>query len=96
MCYEKDKTSYTLTKNGSQNFKKGHCGFIKIENSATNNYHSFRENCVNKRKSCADCGKDFSEDLRFEVHHVDFNRKNNDVKNRAIKLYKKMYYYAHC
>lgn len=79
--YEKNKNTYTLTKNGSQNFKKGHCGFIKLENSATNNYHSFRNNCINERKSYADCGTNFSEDLRFEVHHIDFNRKNNNIMN---------------
>lgn len=81
--YEKNKNVYTLTKNGSQNFKKGHCGFIKLENSATNNYRSFRDDCVNERKSCTDCGTEFSEDLRFEVHHIDFNRKNNNVMNYA-------------
>lgn len=36
---------------------------------------------MQSRKACEVCGKPYSEAIRFELHHRDGNRKNNDRSN---------------
>ena len=35
----------------------------------------------NKKQKCLCCGKIYSTDVRFEVHHKDFDRLDNDIEN---------------
>lgn len=95
--YEKNKNNYLFT-NG--NFvpnvpKKGQQGFQSNYDGASVTYYRFRDKSVSSRRCCDDCGKSYSEDERFEVHHSDFDRTNNTEENYAwlcVSCHKKRHY----
>lgn len=95
--YEKNKHNYLFT-NG--NFvpnvpKKGQQGFQSNYDGASVTYYRFRDKSVSSRRCCDDCGKPYSEDERFEVHHSDFDRTNNTEENYAwlcVSCHKKRHY----
>lgn len=95
--YEKNKNNYLFT-NG--NFvpnvpKKGQQGFQSNYDGASVTYYRFRDKSVSSRRCCDDCGKPYSEDERFEVHHSDFDRTNNTEENYAwlcVSCHKKRHY----
>ena len=102
MLYVKDKykksdfdasfTDGTFEKNIP---KKGQMGFQKKENGASVKFNAFRKEHVLLKCACESCGRPYSEDCRFEVHHKDGNRKNNDYDNYqwlCVSCHKKIHY----
>jgi len=95
--YEKNKTKYLLTDgNFEKNIpKKGQIGFQKMKDGAYVHYRTKRENCVKAKEPCAICGEVYSDNIRFEVHHKDGNRLNNDYDNLqwlCVSCHKKEHY----
>ncbi len=95
--YEKCTTNYKFTDgNFENNFpKKGQCGFRKREDGDSVLYNKFRTICKTERRCCEDCGRKYSDDYRFEVHHEDFDRTNNSFDNYAwlcVSCHKKRHY----
>ena len=75
--------------------QKGQCGFRNIENGSSVLYDSFREKCIKNKKRCENCGCEYSEDKRFEVHHIDMDRKHNSLDNFmwvCCSCHKKIHY----
>ena len=95
--YEKNTTNYKFTDgNFENNFpKKGQCGFRKREDGDSVLYNKFRSMCKAEIRCCEDCGREYSDDYRFEVHHEDFDRTNNSFDNYAwlcVSCHKKRHY----
>lgn len=96
-AYEKCTNRYVFT-NGdfTPNIpKKGQMGFQKNPDGASVKYIAFREACIEARLACSCCGKAYSEDARFEVHHRDMNRSNNEWNNfdwLCVSCHKKKHY----
>lgn len=72
---------FTNNKTPSNTPKLGQRGFQKKDFSAINSYNDFRDLHVKNGIACSMCGIPFSASLRFEVHHKDFDRMNNDQSN---------------
>lgn len=75
--------------------QKGQCGFRNIENGSSVLYDSFREKCIKNKKRCENCGCEYSDDKRFEVHHIDMDRKHNSLDNFmwvCCSCHKKIHY----
>jgi len=95
--YSKKKYNYSYTDgNFELNYpQKGEQGFQKNENGAFVKYHDFLIKNKNNRNNCELCGAKYSEEKRFEVHHKDFNRHNNEPNNfqwLCCSCHKKMHY----
>lgn len=95
--YEKCKNRYTFTDGifDSNVPHKGQMGFQKNPDGASVKYLSFRDACVEARLPCNSCGKQYSDDERFEVHHRDMNRYNNEWNNfdwLCVSCHKKAHY----
>lgn len=60
---------------------KGQMGFQENPDGASVKYLAFRNFCVFEKLPCAHCGKQFRESARFEVHHRDMDRHNNEFNN---------------
>jgi len=70
-------------------------GFQKIDDGATVLYHLKKDNCESAKEPCEICGKEYSKDIRFEVHHRDGDRLNNDYENfqwLCVSCHKKAHY----
>lgn len=97
--YEKDKTKYAFT-NGifeSNIPVKGQKGFQANPSGDTVVYNQYRKECIAKDKPCTDCELPYSHDVRFEVHHIDFDRTHNEPSNYAwlcCNCHKKRHYAA--
>lgn len=97
--YEKDKTKYAFT-NGifETNIPaKGQKGFQTNPSGDTVVYNQYRKECIAKDKPCTDCELPYSHDVRFEVHHIDFDRTHNEPLNYAwlcCNCHKKRHYAA--
>lgn len=97
--YEKDKTKYAFT-NGifESNIPiKGQKGFQANPSGDTVVYKQYRKECIAKDKPCTDCELPYSHDVRFEVHHIDFDRTHNEPSNYAwlcCNCHKKRHYAA--
>ena len=81
--YETTTKKYNFT-NGSytSNYpNKGECGFIKNKDGESVKYKNRRQKMVELRAPCSECGKEYSESERFELHHIDRNRTNNCDEN---------------
>ena len=74
-------TSFTIGNFEKNIPKKGEQGFQKNPNGASVKYLSFRKIQIEHKNPCEACGKLYSNSERFEVHHKDFNRKNNNFDN---------------
>ena len=81
--YEHDKFDSTFTDGSyvSNIPTKGQMGFQKKPDGASVKYLAFRNFCVFEKLPCAHCGKQFNESARFEVHHRDMDRHNNEFNN---------------
>lgn len=81
--YEVCKNTYNLTDgNFESNCPKiGEMGFQFKEYSVTNNYNNTKAEKKGQRCSCEICGKPYDENARFELHHKNFDRTNNDCDN---------------
>lgn len=81
--YEVCKNTYNLTDgNFESNCPKiGEMGFQFKEYSVTNNYNNTKAEKKSQRCNCEICGKPYDESARFELHHKDFDRTNNDCDN---------------
>lgn len=80
--YEKTNFDSSLTDgNYTKNYPKiGECGFRKIEDGASVIFNNTRKFCIEHKKRCTLCGKEY-DGTKFELHHRDLNRKNNNVEN---------------
>ena len=81
--YEVNRNKYLFT-NG--NYKKntpihGERGFQSIPDGNSVLFLSKQKKCFDEKMPCSICGKDFSPDLRFELHHKDLDRTNNNDEN---------------
>lgn len=95
--YEKCKTNYTFTEGKwKPNYpSKGQCGFRTREDGDSVLYHKFRKEKIESESRCEDCGTEYSDDKRFEVHHTDFDRTNNSFDNYSwlcVSCHKKRHY----
>ena len=95
--YEVNRDKYNFT---DGNFVSnlpvaGEKGFQKIPNGNSVMFHSEHERHVTKMDGCSICGKTYSQDLRFELHHKDFDRTNNNPDNLmwlCCSCHKKIHY----
>lgn len=95
--YEKNRDDYSFT-NGDfeSNFPKlGERGFQPNPDGASVVYNTARAQRKSDRCPCEECGKEYSDEARFELHHKDFNRKNNTLENfqwLCVSCHKKAHY----
>lgn len=61
--------------------KKGERGFQTKKQAPTKEYDEYRDLCVTTCKPCDICRTQYNYKKRFEVHHKDSNRANNDISN---------------
>ncbi|HPE08153.1 MAG TPA: PHP domain-containing protein [Saprospiraceae bacterium] len=95
--YEKCKKTYPYT---DGNFelnvpKQGERGFQRKPDGASVKYQASRLEHIANCDSCARCGQEYFGDIRFELHHHDFNRTNNDESNLewlCVSCHKKAHY----
>ena len=83
--YEKDRTKYLFTLSDD----KTRNGYAK--------YMAYRNAMIQEKIPCMDCGKEYDEESRFEVHHIDFDRIHNEPSNYAwlcCNCHKKRHYAA--
>lgn len=79
--YDGSQNTYNLYPSKMKvNSEKGKCGFQKRENGHSVIVKSEIEKHKNNRDKCEDCGL---ESNKYELHHVDFDKYNNDVQNLA-------------
>lgn len=95
--YETDRTRYPFTDGSYKpNYPtKGQCGFRKNDLGVSVIYNNTRKEKIETRCCCEDCVAPFVEGLRFELHHVDFDRTNNSKDNYAwlcASCHKKRHY----
>ena len=95
--YEKDRTKYPLTDGDFKSNcpKPGERGFQTNANGASVVYNQSRMNHINDRAPCDCCGTCYDEAMRFELHHVDFDRTHNEESNFAwlcASCHKKTHY----
>lgn len=75
--------------------KPGQMGFQPNPNGASVVYNRAIKEYRERRTACELCGKPYSEDERFELHHRDFNRHNNVSDNYqwlCCSCHKKIHY----
>lgn len=79
--YEKSKYDATFGRVKEHNYPaKGQCGFQQT-NGPSAVYNSTRARMVEEEKPCEACGRQYSDSLRFELHHKDGNRRHNEPEN---------------
>ncbi len=71
-------TSQDAPKNIPQ---KGQMGFQRIKDAATVVFYRCRDACVENTASCERCGRPYSLEGCFELHHKDLDRTNNHPSN---------------
>lgn len=85
-----------LTDHYEPNFPKvGECGFQNRPDGDSVVYEDFRSRMVHKKAKCEICGRAYDGIYRFEVHHADGNRTNNDLSNYkwlCCSCHKKIHY----
>ncbi len=96
--YEHTQYNYNLYERGEvpDNLpKKGEKGFQKRENGHSAIFFKIRDDKIKAIGVCEECGK---KDIdRFELHHIDFKRTNNDPENLklvCVSCHKKLHYAA--
>lgn len=90
------KNTYNLTElERSTNLPvKGQRGFQRQSYSVTRNFEESIKRAKREERSCELCGCGYSS-TRFEMHHKDFNRKNNNLDNfqwLCVSCHKKEHY----
>lgn len=63
------------------NAQKGHCGFTHRPNGESVKFDNYRVFMRGMMARCQKCGKPYKQGSKFEVHHIDHNRENNDNSN---------------
>lgn len=96
-AYEVCRNKYNLTDgNFESNLPKpGQMGFQTKEFSANRLFEETKEKNRLKRSPCEICGREYSEDARFEVHHKDFDHTHNVPDNYTwccASCHKKLHY----
>ena len=85
-----------LTDHYEPNFPKvGECGFQNRPDGDSVVYEDFRSRMVHKKAKCEICGRVYDGIYRFEVHHADGDRTNNDLSNYkwlCCSCHKKIHY----
>lgn len=95
--YEQCTNKYNLT-NGDfeDNYPMmGQRGFQYKKYSPQRNFEQARAYHLRHKDPCEVCGVQYDGKLRFEVHHKDFNRENNDTSNFTwccASCHKKLHY----
>jgi DNA polymerase III alpha subunit len=81
--YEKTKTKYRLTKKErADNMpQKGQMGLQTQDDSQYNKFIEFRSGHSKDMVPCSICSVSYDEDARFEVHHKNQDRTNNEENN---------------
>ena len=70
--------------NFTDNFpQKGQCGFQKKPNGASALFQSKKKACEDNKERCEICGQEYDGSVRFELHHKNANRLENDHDNLA-------------
>lgn len=95
--YEKCKKKYTFT---DGNFERniptlGQKGFQSNPDGDSVIYNSYRERKKKNRAMCEICQLEYNDNIRFEVHHRDFDRTHNEESNYAwccVSCHKKEHY----
>lgn len=95
--YEKCKNKYNFT---DGNFKKnipakGQMGFQKIPDGASVKFEEYKQYCKTNQLPCAVCGIPYTSGVRFELHHNDKDRTNNEQSNLTwccVSCHKKLDY----
>lgn len=95
--YEKCTNRYVFTDGSfdSNVPQKGQKGFQKNHEGNSVKYYAFRDLCVVSHLPCNCCGKEYHEGTRFEVHHRDMDRCNNEFDNfdwLCVSCHKKAHY----
>ena len=96
-AYEKNTHKYTFTNgNYESNIPKpGQMGFQTHPDGPSVVYNRVREERKREKCACEVCGKSYTEDCRFELHHKDFNRTHNTEDNFlwcCVSCHKKIHY----
>lgn len=83
--YEKHPDDYRLTDGNYESNcpKKGQRGFQRNEQGPSVLYERTRKEKISQGCACEHCGRAYSEDGSFELHHVDGDRTNNNPHNFA-------------
>jgi len=95
--YEKCSKKYLFTDGNYEGNcpSIGQIGFQKRPEGDSVVYHEFRAKAVANKDACFKCGKVFSLNRRFEVHHKDFDRTHNEETNYdwlCCSCHKKVHY----
>lgn len=95
--YEKNTNKYTFTNgNYKSNFPKpGQMGFQKHPDGPSVVYERVRAEKKKARCACEVCGKPYTDDCRFELHHKDFDRTHNTEDNYTwccVSCHKKLHF----
>lgn len=95
--YEKNTNNYTFTNgNYKSNFPKpGQMGFQKHPDGPSVVYERVRAEKKKTRCACEVCGKPYTDDYRFELHHKDFDRTHNTEDNYTwccVSCHKKLHF----
>lgn len=95
--YEKCKNKYTFTDgNYISNIPvAGQKGFQENPDGDTVVYYAFRERKKSEQAKCEICATEYDGNIRFEVHHKDFDRTHNEDSNYAwlcVGCHKKEHY----
>ena len=83
--YEKTNKKYTFT-DGTFDSNlpiQGQRGFQQRPNGNSVVFHNFREKMIERCAPCEGCGAEYGPTKRFEVHHIDGDRTNNQESNYA-------------
>lgn len=95
--YTKKPFNANLTDGGFEpNYpSKGQCGFQRRKNGVSVVFVAYGKTRRKNRDSCEMCGKQYEDGERFEVHHIDFDRKHNEESNYqwlCCSCHKKIHY----
>lgn len=95
--YEQCTNKYNLTDGDYEdNYPvMGQRGFQVKDYSPVRNFEQTRDYHLRHKDSCDICGARYDGNLRFELHHKDFNRENNDANNFTwccVSCHKKLHY----
>lgn len=80
--YDKTKKKYNFGTSGANNFpQKGQCGFQYNPTGGYTMFELHRKIMLSQNEPCEKCGCPYDRSKRFELHHVDKDRTNNDSSN---------------
>lgn len=95
--YETNKNKYPFTDGSFEpnHPKAGQRGFQHRENGASVIFHAEQQRHKDNCDACSICGLQYDGNKRFELHHRDFDRTNNDPTNLqwcCVGCHKKIHY----